>query len=105
MPGDKAFGFFHKPGYCRIRLKPRCSFKVASTQLRNQIVEIRIKSNFLKHHTDDEGVFDVKFRCNEDLLNEKVTFLTANFDSTFTLKDAPAEIQIPEHRCNVEVSF
>jgi hypothetical protein len=105
MPGDEGFGFFHSPGYCRIRTLPKCSFKVASTKLRNQIIEIRIKSNFLKHRTDDEGVFDVKFRCDKNLMNEKVKFLTAKYETSFTLKDAPKEIQIPEHLCNVEINF
>jgi len=105
MPGDDGFGFFHKPGFCRIRTKPRCNFRITSTKLRNHIIEIRIKNNFLRHRSDDEGIFDVKFRCPESLHTETVRFITAQFENKFVLKDAPAEIKIPEHKCNVEVSF
>src|ERR1044072_4399551 len=83
MPGDDAFGFFHKGNYCRIRSTIRCSFVVAGTRARNQIIEIKIRNNRIRHRTDDEGILDVKFKCNKSLLNETVQFSTAKYKTTF----------------------
>jgi hypothetical protein len=105
MPGDGGFGFFQKAGYCRIRTRPVCSFRLFTTKMRDQIVEIRIRSNFMRARTDDDGVFDVKFKCSQDLLAETVTVLTANYQTAFKLKDTPKVISIPEHRCNVQLNF
>ena len=105
MPGDGKFGFFSKPGYCRLRIRMKCSFKVASTYMRNTIVEVRIKTNTLRHRTDDDGVFDVKFKCDPTLHKEKTIIAAAGTEHPFILEEAPADLKFPDNKCNVDLNF
>lgn len=106
MPGNDAFGFFYKTlsekkGYCRLRAKISCEYALGiQKELKHTPVKIHFTDGSIEGKTDDGGIYDMIFRC-EDFRKNQGTILSVkkHILSVNKLTEFPKEIMIPEADC------
>lgn len=105
MPGNDDFGFFYKPtaekkGFCRLRAKVVCEYALGilrEVKLTN--VKIQFTDGSIDRKTDDSGLYDLIFRCEEFRKNQGIVLSVKKHILSTKLTEFPKEIHIPEADC------
>lgn len=105
MPGNDEYGFFvrknsDKNGICRLRMKITCDYGFGSTKsLKLKDTQLNLKNSYFKVRTDDQGVFDLLFKCDPNVSKTKVKLAFGTFSQEFILESAPKELLINDKQC------
>lgn len=105
MPGNDDFGFFYKEtgekkGFCRLRAKVACEFALGifkEVKLTN--IKVQFTDGSIERKTDDKGIFDLIFRCEDFRKNQGVILSVKKHILSTKLTEFPKEIHIPEADC------